>query len=109
MTNKKYDNSALCRIADVLENIYDILQLESEHDMTFEEARKSIFHGKSRDWIYYYVFDKHPEVLTSHGGWITDPSGRGSRIVVTDSLRAKKWSLNVTDVDWTAPEPKNVA
>ena len=109
-------NSSLSRVASALEHLYgtldtiaDILQVEASCDLSFEEARRELFHSKSREWIRFYIVDRHPEILTSRGGWLTDSHGKGSRVIVTDSLRAKLWIMQATDIDWSAPEPKSLA
>lgn len=103
------DHSSTAEISAKLQKIYELLYIQQTRDLSFEEARKQIFHGKSREWIRYYIIRMHKEILTSHGGWLTDPRGRGSRMIVTDSIRAKQWALNVRDVDWSLPDPKNIA
>lgn len=114
MENSAY--SSLSRIASALERLYgtldeisSILKVETSHDMSFEEARRELFHSKSREWIRFYIIDRHPEILTSRGGWLTDSHGKGSRVIVTDSLRAKLWLMQATDIDWSMPEPKSIS
>ena len=101
--------STTADISAKLQKIYELLYIQQTRDLSFEEARKQIFHGKSREWIRYYIIRTHEDILTSHGGWLTDPRGRGSRMIVTDSIRAKQWALNAHDIDWSLPEPKNFA
>lgn len=109
-------STQMSRVASALEHLYgtldtiaDILQVETSHDMSFEEARRELFHSKSREWIQFYIISRHPEILTSRGGWLTDSHGKGSRVIVTDSLRAKLWLIQATDIDWSMPEPKSLA
>lgn len=102
-------SSSLSRISSALEGIYSLLKADASRDMSFEEARHKLFHSKSRDWIRFYIIDRHPEILTSRGGWLTDSHGKGSRVIVTDSLRAKLWLMQATDIDWSQPEPKSLA
>lgn len=101
--------SALEHLYGTLDEISTILKVKTSHDMSFEEARRELFHSKSRDWIRFYIIDRHPEILTSRGGWLTDSHGKGSRVIVTDSLRAKLWLMQATDIDWSSPEPKSLA
>lgn len=105
----KSDCSSLSRIAEALEGIYAILSADASRDLSFEEARRELFHSKSREWIRFYIIQPHPEILTSNGGWLTDSRGKGSRVIVTDSLRAKLWLMQATDIDWSRPEPKSIA
>lgn len=103
------DHSSTAEISAKLQKIYELMYIQQTRDLPFKEARKQIFHGKSREWIRYYIIRTHEEILTSHGGWLTDPRGRGSRMIVTDSVRAKQWVINAHDIDWSLPEPKNIA
>lgn len=102
-------STQLSRIASALEGIYSLLKADASRDLSFEEARRELFHSKSRDWIRFYIIGRHPEILTSNGGWLTDSHGKGSRVIVTDSLRAKLWLMQATDIDWSQPEPKSIA
>ena len=97
------DDATINKIADA---IADRLKAKEPSTMKFDEARYALFHGKSRDWIKYYILRKYPEVLVNNGGWITKPEHRGVRIKVLDVEAAKKWlSENTQKIDWTAPEP----
>ena len=97
------DDATINKIADA---IADRLKAKEPSTMKFDEARYALFHGKSRDWIKYYILRKYPEVLVKNGGWITKPEHRGVRIKVLDVEAAKKWlSENTQKIDWTAPEP----
>ena len=97
------DDATINKIADA---IADRLKAKEPSTMKFDEARYSLFHGKSRDWIKYYILRKYPEVLVNNGGWITKPEHRGVRIKVLDVEAAKKWlSENRSKIDWNAPEP----
>lgn len=79
---------------------------EATSTMTFEEARKLLFHGKSRQWIKLWIFKQHPEVLTTNGGFITPPKGGGVPIQVIDVPAAQEWlKKNQHTIDWSAPEP----
>ncbi|WP_251574787.1 DUF771 domain-containing protein [Limosilactobacillus agrestimuris] len=97
------DDATINKIADA---IADRLKAKEPSTMKFDEARYALFHGKSRDWIKYYILRKYPEVLVNNGGWITKPEHRGVRIKVLDVKAAKKWlSENTQKIDWNAPEP----
>ena len=97
------DDATINKIADA---IADRLKAKEPSTMKFDEARYALFHGKSRDWIKYYILRKYPEVLVENGGWITKPEHRGVRIKVLDVEAAKKWlSENTQKIDWNAPEP----
>lgn len=77
----------------------------TKQTLSLTEARKVLFHGKSREWIKYYLIGKYPEI-TAPGGWMTAPSGTGHRIKVLDVDRAKKWLADhATKIDWDSPEP----
>lgn len=97
----------------VAEKVVKILdaKLESsseslDSDMKFEDARFKLFHGKSREWIKYYILQQYPSVLTTNGGWITPPTGKGVRIKVVDVNTAQEWLKDHnTKIDWNAPEP----
>lgn len=97
------DDATINKIADA---IADRLKSKEPTTLKFDEARYALFHGKSRDWIKYYILRKYPEVLVENGGWITKPEHRGVRIKVLDVQAAKKWlSENTQKIDWNAPEP----
>ncbi|MDH4960861.1 hypothetical protein [Ligilactobacillus salivarius] len=97
------DDETIDKLADA---IADRLQAKEPATMKFDEARHVLFHGKSREWIKYYILRKYPEVLVNNGGWITKPEHRGVRIKVLDVKFAKQWlSKNAHKIDWTASEP----
>lgn len=97
------DEETIDKLADA---IAERLKSKEPTTLKFDEARRELFHGKSRDWIKYYILRKYPEVLVNNGGWITKPEHRGVRIKVLDVEAAKKWlSENTQKIDWTAPEP----
>ena len=97
----------------VAEKVVKILdaKLESSSDgkhsdMKFEDARFELFHGKSREWIKYYILQQYPETLTTNGGWITPPTGKGVRIKIVNVDGAKAWIKDhESKIDWSAPEP----
>lgn len=99
------DTATIDKLADAI-----VLRMKKreyeDNTLKFEDARYDLFHGKSRDWIKYYIFDKHPEVLTTNGGWITPPQQRGVRIKIVDVNAAKEWLKNHSSkINWNAPEP----
>ncbi|WP_295731175.1 DUF771 domain-containing protein [uncultured Limosilactobacillus sp.] len=97
------DDTTIEKLADV---IAERLKAKEPSTMKFEDACRELFHGKSREWVKYYIMGQHPEVLTDHGGWITPPKHKGVRIKVIDVKAAKKWlAENEHKLDWTAPEP----
>ena len=112
-TATKLDDQELNKLAElVAAKVIQQLNRRKHHSyeetgvMTFEEARKMLFHGKSRDWIKLWIFKQHPDVLTTEGGWITPPKGGGVPIQVIDVPAAKEWlKKNQHTIDWSAPEP----
>lgn len=78
--------------------------LTASNSMTFKEARVKLFHGKGTRWIKYYILQRYDDIFTDTGGWITRPRGKGSRIVVTDVVKAREW-LADHRIDWSAPDP----
>ena len=82
---------------------------EEDRQRSFEWAIKNVFGGKSRSWIKFWIFNKHPEVLAINGGWITQPAGKGKRIRVLSERQAWKWlKENRNKIDWNAPEPVTI-
>lgn len=97
------DEETIDKLADA---IADRLKSKEPTTMKFDDARRELFHGKSRDWIKHYILRKYPEVFVENGGWITKPQRRGVRIKVLDVKAAKKWlKENRSKIDWNAPEP----
>lgn len=82
--------------------------LTPSNSMSFSEARHQLFHSKGTRWIKYYILDRYDEVFTDRGGWITRPSGKGSRIIVTNVIRAREW-LADHNISWNAPDPLTLA
>lgn len=105
--SKMIDDATIQRIADaVIERLEDKQQEEHPTEMKFDTARRELFHGKSREWIKYYLIHRYPEILTTHGGWLTPPAHQGVRIKVINVNQAKKWlDANGAKIDWQAPEP----
>lgn len=89
-----------------------IVKLNKDHkdrQHNFEWAIENIFCGKSRSWIKYWIFSKHPEVLASNGGWLTGAGGRGKPIRVLSEDDAREWlKENRSKIDWNAPEPVTI-
>lgn len=112
-TMTKLDDQELNKLAElVAAKVIQQLNRRKHHSyeetgvMTFEEARKMLFHGKSRDWIKHWIFKAHPEVLTTNGGWVTPPRGGGVPIQVVDVDAARQWlEKHKHQIDWSAPEP----
>ncbi|MGE9909785.1 hypothetical protein ACQRAH_06580, partial [Limosilactobacillus reuteri] len=52
-------------VAQIQELKVEIMAI-SDTSMSFTEARKSIFFGKSVEWIDFWIVEKHPEVLTNN-------------------------------------------
>lgn len=82
----------------------------TDQSMRFSQARKEIFHGKSPEWVEFWIVQKHPEVLTSNNqktGFITPRLGSGHPRYITSVNLAKLWLFdNRAKIDWTLPEPK---
>lgn len=97
------DDVTINKLADA---ITKRMQDRGENTMKFEDARFKLFKGKSREWIKYYILGHYPEVLTTNGGWITQPEHQGIRIKVVNVKAAKEWlAKNESKIDWNAPEP----
>lgn len=97
------DDATIDKLADA---IAERIKSKEPATMKFDTARHELFHGKSREWIKYYILNRYPEVLSTNDGWITPPRHQGIRIKVLDVKAAKKWlSENQQKIDWTAPEP----
>lgn len=101
------DDATIDAIAQAVVNrLKEQQQEEQPTEMKFDEARKQLFHGKSREWIKYYLIGRYPEILTNHGGWLTPPLRQGVRIKVINVAQAHKWlDENQSKIDWSAPEP----
>ena len=88
---------------------FDLLSI-NDCCVSFTIAQKTIFNGKSREWIRYYIFDRYPEIFTDNGGWITRPAGSGNRIYVISRNHAMAWLYSHRqEIDWMAPEPKTLS
>lgn len=81
--------------------------LTASNTMSFKEARVKLFHGKGTRWIKYYILNRYDDIFDENGGWITRPAGKGSRIVVTNVIRAREW-LADHRIDWSAPDPLTI-
>lgn len=96
-------------VAQIQELKVEIMAI-SDTSMSFTEARKSIFFGKSVEWIDFWIVEKHPEVLTNNNsktGFMTPKLGKGHPRYITSVNLAKIWIFkNRSKIDWTAPEPK---
>ena len=99
------DATTIDKLADAI--VLRMQKHEYENNtMKFEDARFELFHGKSREWIKYYILRQYPDVLTENGGWITPPERRGVRIKIIDVKEAKTWIKDHENkIDWNAPEP----
>lgn len=116
--------SDLDRVADLVAQrvteriLHELKNDEQQHDevlaepqtMDFGEACQKLFHGKSKEWVKYWIMSKHPEILTTHGGWLTPARGRGAKIEVVDVDRAKQWMAeNADKIRWDGKEPRTLA
>ncbi|WP_323075191.1 hypothetical protein [Limosilactobacillus reuteri] len=108
MEERKYIEELTAQI-DELKKIVMIL---NDHIISFKEARKVLFHGKSPEWIEYHIVDRFPEIRTDVdpvNGWINPRMGKGHPRYVTSFVRAKLWlNDNRAQIDWQSPEPKTV-
>lgn len=108
MEERKYIEELTAQI-DELKKIVMIL---NDHIMSFKEARNTIFHGKSPEWIEYHIVDRFPEIRTDVdpvNGWLNPRMGKGHPRYVTSVVRAKIWlNANRAKIDWQAPEPKTI-
>lgn len=106
MTDLDYE-----KLADMISSRL-IIKLKEDHEdrqHDFQWAIENIFAGKSRSWIKYWIFNKHPEVLASNGGWLTGAGGRGKPIRVLSENQAREWlKANKSKIDWNAPEPVTI-
>lgn len=95
-----------------LDELKKIVMILNDRIMSFSEARKALFHGKSPEWIEYHIVDRFPEIRTDvdHvNGWINPRKGKGHPRYVTSVVRAKIWlNANRAKIDWQAPEPKTI-
>lgn len=109
MTDFDYEKLADLISSRVIVELKKDHEEQEDHQRSFEWAIENIFCNKSRDWIKFWIFNKHPEVLSSNGGWITEPGGRGKRIKVLSENDARKWlKENRSKIDWNAPEPVTI-
>lgn len=108
MEERKYIEELVAEI-DELKKIVMIL---NDHIMSFSEARKALFHGKSNEFIDYYITDRFPEIRTDVdpiNGWLNPRKGKGHPRYVTSVIRAKLWlNANRAKIDWQASEPKTI-
>ena len=95
-----------------LDELKKIVMILNDRIMSFKEARKTLFHGKSNEFIDYYITDRFPEIRTDVdpiNGWLNPRKGKGHPRYVTSVIRAKLWlNANRAKIDWQAPEPKTV-
>ena len=95
-----------------LDELKKIVMILNDRIMSFKEARKTLFHGKSNEFIDYYITDRFPEIRTDVdpvNGWINPRMGKGHPRYVTSVVRAKLWlNANRAKIDWQAPEPKTI-
>ncbi|MCC4482466.1 hypothetical protein [Limosilactobacillus reuteri] len=96
-------------LAQAIERLTEVTIALSDYAVSFKKAKVLIFCGKSTEWINYWLVHKHPEILTTNGGWLTPARGRGKRRYVVSVSAAKIWMYEHKDViDWTQPEPKTL-
>lgn len=102
-------------IQELVAELYElkkIVMILNDRIISFSEARKTIFHGKSNEFIDYYITDRFPEIRTDVdpvNGWLNPRLGSGHPRYVTSVVRAKLWlDANRAKIDWQAPEPKTV-
>ena len=95
-----------------LNELKKLVMILNDRQMSFKEARKDLFHGKSQEWIEYHIVDRFPEIRTDvdHvNGWLNPRLGKGHPRYVTSVIRAKLWlNANRAKIDWQAPEPKTI-
>ena len=108
MEERKYIEELTAQI-DELKKLVMIL---NDRQMSFKEARKDLFHGKSNEFRDYYITDRFPEIRTDVdpvSGWLNPRLGSGHPRYVTSVVRAKLWlDANRAKIDWQAPEPKTI-
>lgn len=106
------ENKNINELVAELDELKKIVMILNDHIMSFSEARKALFHGKSPEWIEYHIVDRFPEIRTDvdHvNGWLNPRLGKGHPRYVTSVVRAKLWlNANRAKIDWQAPEPKTV-
>lgn len=86
----------------------DVLSI-NDQCVSFKEAIHTMFNGKSREWIRYYIFDRYPEIFADNGGWITRPKGSGYRVYIISKNHGMAWLYeHRREIDWSAPEPKTL-
>ena len=95
-----------------LNELKKLVMILNDRQMSFKEARKTLFHGKSNEWIQYHIVDRFPEIRTDVdpvNGWLNPRKGKGHPRYVTSVIRAKVWlNANRAKIDWQAPEPKTL-
>ena len=95
-----------------LNELKKLVMILNDRQMSFKEARKTLFHGKSNEWIEYHIVDRFPEIRTDVdpvNGWLNPRKGKGHPRYVTSVIRAKVWlNANRAKIDWQAPEPKTL-
>lgn len=107
-----YEKKNIQELVAELDELKKIVMILNDHIMSFSEARKALFHGKSQEWIEYHIVDRFPEIRTDVdplNGWINPRMGKGHPRYVTSVVRAKLWlNANRAKIDWQAPEPKTI-
>lgn len=107
-----YEKKNIQELVAELDELKKIVMILNDHIISFSEARKTIFHGKSNEFIDYYITDRFPEIRTDVdpvNGWLNPRLGKGHPRYVTSVIRAKIWlNANRAKIDWQAPEPKTV-
>lgn len=107
-----YEKKNIQELVAELDELKKIVMILNDHIMSFSEARKALFHGKSPEWIEYHIVDRFPEIRTDVdpvNGWLNPRLGKGHPRYVTSVVRAKLWlNANRAKIDWQAPEPKTI-
>ena len=63
-----------------LNELKKLVMILNDRQMSFKEARKDLFHGKSNEFIDYYITDRFPEIRTDVvpvNGWLNPRKGKG--------------------------------
>lgn len=106
------ENKNINELVAQIDELKKIVMILNDCIISFSEARKTIFHGKSPEWIEYYITDRFPEIRTDVdpvNGWLNPRLGSGHPRYITSVVRAKLWlNENRAKIDWQAPEPKTI-
>ena len=106
------ENKNINELVAELDELKKIVMILNDCIISFSEARKTLFHGKSNEFIDYYITDRFPEIRTDVdpvNGWLNPRKGKGHPRYVTSVVRAKLWlNANRAKIDWQAPEPKTI-